>query len=520
MNKTIKNVLIFGIPTVIIIVIIIIVIKEIRGKKANCPSGETMAFDGTCLQCDPQDLRCAVCTKDTDCNGGTCYMHESLNGKGVCICTGGFSGLNCEKFCTDDSDCNGGTCNDDGQCLCTNGNAPPDCKNPPDMKNCHPPNCNSILIAMLKCVAKDVSGPTALATIQILYYGISLNDGKNKTFEDNQNLTLGGFPKTGSWSVLNGVLATVRDMVSINVPNENEKCWYYCCGGGIDCTGDDLTGPFYPSVGSGTHPVYPYTTVDACAPPSSCGDATCFSKDCPTYNIVEVQIPLAKADILTVNEIASYQSWNSSAYIHFTDTTVPTCYNNTINGGTDGKILCEGCHPPWGPGKDVMNDHFGPGVDYPMGICGRKLPDYPIQIAAGDACNDDGGGCPDASQAQERCQSAFGNSSCYALNQTCEYCDSIYCRPSYAKCNISNFWSFPGSNCQTGMWNTCNQCSSTDGQNEQTAFYRSDDNGGCGAVLDPNLKVDCSKNTPVPKSTSCCGSDCYKPSNLLVDFPS
>ena len=151
MNKTIKNVLIFGIPIVIIIIVVILVIKEIKGQKSSCPLGQYTAFDGTCLQCNPEDPDCAVCTKNDDCNGGTCYTNDTPGGtgKGVCICTKGRSGLTCQNYCESSDDCNGQPCVD-GKCRCDNNMAPPDCKNPPDMSKCGAPNCNSIIITKMK----------------------------------------------------------------------------------------------------------------------------------------------------------------------------------------------------------------------------------------------------------------------------------------------------------------------------------------------------------------------------------
>ena len=515
MNKTIKNVLIFGIPTVIIIVIIIIVIKEIRGEKSKCPPDlPYTTFDGTCLQCDPQDPLCAVCTEDDDCkNNGTCYKDESTNGNGVCICTSEFSGLHCEKYCTDDSDCHGGKCTDDGQCICTNGNAPPDCKNPPDRSKCHPDsNCNSILITQMQVIRE---GDLSTGTNTILQ--IMCDEDLTNVDLGKDGITLDQFPKT--WGI-NGAKLTPTNDSGLGIPavqaieNIQEKCWYYCEGGGTTCpnpVGSELPGStgFWPPVDPG---IGKFAQLDRCNPPVHAA-ATCFHRDCPKYSILTcVASPTIKFNNFPLNSPKSYQNWLTSAYFTFTpDPWESNCYNHSVSG-TGDKMLCESCHPPWGPGKDVMDDHFGP-KDYPLGICGRRLNDYPIQIAAGDSfeSTDNTG--------QQKCQSAFGNSSCYA-SSNCRGCHPWHeCRDTYAQCNTTNFYAIPGSNCQTGTWNACHQCSSTDGQNEQTAFYRSDDNGGCGAVPDSKKQVDCSKNVPAPKDTSCCDDDCYPPVNLLHTFP-
>ena len=517
MNETIKNVLIFGIPTVIIIVIIVIVIKEIRGGKSKCPLGETMAFDGTCLQCDPQDPRCAVCVKPSDCkNGGTCYKDESTNGKGVCICTSGFSGLYCEKYCENLDDCNGQPCVD-GQCICLNGMAPPDCKKPPDMKNCHPPNCNAITIIKMKNIGV-VSG-TNNTQVDIMYYGAA-QDGINKTFKQGETLTLGGFFEDGAnsgYKSLNGVSAIVQH-IRTNT-NENDQCHYYCCdGGGTDCDPTQRKGPFYPSDYPGV-----LRTELKCNPVNCGSEVQCFSLNCPKYNIVTVLIPTAKVAILTTNQVYSYRgdsnSWNSTAYFTFADN-APKCYNNTTNGSSD-TALCESCLGPdvslgtggWGPGKEVMGTQYPEGKQQPpMGICGRKYPENPIQVMP-----------PLPTFTDSQCQNYFGKYSCLQKGQ-CTFQGGGEETGDF--CNITDFWSYPGSNCQTGTWNTCKQCGGTNilggGRGGLQAF--TNQSSGCGAIQDSTLSaIDCTTNTPTvpapdPRITGDDAMACNKPSNLNPTF--
>ena len=67
-------------------------------------SGNECSEDNYCY-----DNECKVSSKDL-CNPDPCNGHGASGTDGICVCTSGFSGTNCETAlepCTDENDCNG-----------------------------------------------------------------------------------------------------------------------------------------------------------------------------------------------------------------------------------------------------------------------------------------------------------------------------------------------------------------------------------------------------------------------------
>lgn len=151
--------IVYGISILIIIAVVGYTMYSVNnggggGGDQQCQLG----IDGKCpdnLVCDWQHTGKCVsssggnCTKDSDCNNGTCgsnkkcicnspYIGDYCNSicksgdntcknggicsdQGICNCPNGFTGLKCETKqdkCTKDN-CIHGTCNQNGECICT-----------------------------------------------------------------------------------------------------------------------------------------------------------------------------------------------------------------------------------------------------------------------------------------------------------------------------------------------------------------------------------------------------------------
>ena len=149
-----------------------------------------------------------------------------------------------------------------------------------------------------------------------------------------------------------------------------------------------------------------------------------------------------------------------------------------------------------------------------MGICGRKYPENPIQVFQ-----------PFANSTNSTCQTYFGKHSCLQKGK-CTIGNGFGTLSGNNFCNITDFWSYPGSNCQTGTWDTCNQCGGINpwggGSGGMTAF--ANQSYGCGAIQDSTLSpIDCTTNTPIvpaldPNITGGNETACNTPSNLIPTF--
>lgn len=488
MNKILKNVLIFGIPVLILIIVVSTVIKSVRGGEAikPCPSETPYrdGLDGPCLQCDPsRPLGCRECTANgNECkNGGICHTEENWGDKGICICPPGISGLTCENVCSSDSNCNGGKCVNN-ICECPNGKYGPKCEKSLDAFKCVPPSgCNSMMINTF--TAKKLSPDN-------WEFDISIEDANIQSDEDipvkaGDKIYIGGFPSIDvfNWNSLNtwntdpskSWAYTIKSVSSLDdrtdSSGENKGSCYYYCPKTTSTSCDNPEGPF---------------TYDVCNDfRNDINDSNCFQKGCLKYFTITLDMSnFTNKSIQKQKKVGgnigimldgidsgvfNYMDWNSGAYIHLPasdgyEQKYPAfCYSNTKS--LDGE-QCTGCAQNWGPGQsyteggDVWDNYKNKDIIPVGGWCGRIKNAKTIALSADNIINPYSGGNP-----TDNCQKYFGQSSC-GIDPGLDNCQTG--NGSRGLCAVTDFWAFPGTACQTGKWNRCDTCFSASGANDIT----------------------------------------------------
>lgn len=365
---------------------------------------------------------------------------------------------------------------------------------------CSPPNCNSMFV--LQMFYKKING----------YYILNIMVDGDYTFTKGQKVKLGGFGINNlGWGVLNNIHkdnshAYIVDSFTALPANNNNMCNYWCDkGDSIDSCSGKVNGPFLPADTD-----LNAWDIQKCIPtPGS--SSKCFSYTgtpnkkfpmrCPKYSMVSLHVPKSAISIpySKPETIYNYIEWDSAGYIAYSwnyegvryNDETPTCYNNTTTASGDSSA-CMSCLDGWGPGEEELKK-LGYKNLPPMGMCGRRKNLYPINLALNET-----------NGTRYYCKYAFGMNS--ELNRTvCQ--DGSNMKPT---CSVCDFWAYPGSQCQLGVWNRCNQCWSTAGQNDQTNFKIK-----CGGIPDNTSTKKC---TNVINSVLS-GTGCNAPTNLLATFP-
>jgi len=491
MNNILKNILIFGIPGVILLIIIAIAMRTLEGKssESSCPTDTPYKSDaGTCLQCDPQMLQgCKMCDDNNSCkNDGTCYKETGWK-KGVCVCPPGVSGTSCEKVCSSDDKCNGGKCVN-GECVCSSGKTGKFCEDQMDTKKCKPPSgCNTLMIKTLKLIYIDSN----TFELEIAIEDPNIQDNTDIPVKSGDKIYIGGFeffpyvqgsksfaslnswddnPKKSYAYHIKGVTELKSDIDSFGV--DQGVCYYYCPGttNSTDC--EEPHGPY---------------TKTVCDSTRKRENGACFKNNCLKYFVITLDLSDFSAKntekynrtnnpfyFLNIKngDLFSYINWQSGAYIHlpvsegYEQKYPPLCYSGTAS--TDAG-QCMGCTGSWGPGQSYTDGgkywnsfqtyKINEGLIPVGGWCGRIKNFKTIALSSNRSVDK-----WETDNSSDNCVSHYGMSAC-AINQIDDYC----IKGGGGKlelCAVKDFWAYPGSTCQTGNWYRCNSCFSDSGQKD------------------------------------------------------
>lgn len=494
MNNILKNILIFGIPGVILLIIIAIAMSTLKGEssESSCPADTPYKseYSEQCLQCDPQMLDgCKECDDvDNPCkNDGVCYKEPGWE-KGVCVCPPGVSGISCEKVCSSDSKCNGGKCVD-GVCVCPQGQTGKFCEEKMKIAECKPPSgCNTLMIKTLKL---KYVGPNDYQ-VRIAIEDPNIQDDKDIPVKKGDKIYIGGFEENpyvqgsksfasfNSWNSIPSQsyayhISNVTGLKSnVNSSgNQQGDCYYYCPGQTSSVSCEDPQGPY---------------TEEVCNSTRKQENGPCFTDDCLKYFVITLDLSnfttktmdkLGRTGVafdffggINVDTLYSYINWQSGAYIHlpasdgYEQKYPPLCYSGTASTD-DGQ--CMGCTGSWGPGQNYKDggwywDSFGSGgakegLIPTGGWCGRTKNLKPIALSTNKTVD-----IMDSNPNSENCVIFYGKSACQ-IDQNKDWCEKGG-GGKLELCAVRNFWAYPGSSCQTGKWNRCNSCFSDSGQKD------------------------------------------------------
>jgi hypothetical protein len=518
MNKKVKTLLTYMIPILTLMLLLFVVIRIVSGSGPSfgksCPPG-TAQFDGSgpCVQIGDPICDNSGNPNNTCQNEGKCIIPTGEK-SGRCQCTlEGTSGQLCGTACTSIADCKNSTGCLNGKCQCNPGYHGVHCENSIDPKDCDPGSgCNMIMI-------NEISWNPKLPLISLSIMDPSIQSNSYIPLKKGDIVCLDGFidQNNTSFSQFNNWQSTSSQEYTVIFVSELEQntkstgenlgsCYYYC-DGNINANSPETCN--MKTVGP--------LTYDLCNTESALNrssNSRCYESECLQYFTIQL-VPKHPITVPAFPYVPYTVFVTGGIYIvlpptgyNYPKTYPPKCYSGTK---TDSSGVCGGCISElWGPGRTYKTSKQNPLIwnnrngkkSVPVGgYCGRMK--NTKQIALGIE--------PSGKIVQSSdCTTAYGEGATLIkaeIDQCVKF--GVEGDKFTPLCAVSDFWALPGTNCQTGDWARCDQCSSDNGTNDEN-----NSQGYCGLVGAPATTT----ATPYSyKGGNPSSYQCTLPSNTIPD---